>query len=83
MHICSFLCISFIKDKDDLKTQIDKLWREVNALKEMQALQSGKAAYAGQWHPKVTTAFPLSHSSVSLIFLRVTWDSDEYGFLDK
>ncbi|KAK4814186.1 hypothetical protein QYF61_011909 [Mycteria americana] len=26
--------------KDDLKTQIDKLWREVNALKEMQALQT-------------------------------------------
>ncbi|XP_072202183.1 C-type lectin domain family 3 member A [Excalfactoria chinensis] len=29
-----------VKEKDDLKTQIDKLWREVNALKEMQALQS-------------------------------------------
>uniref|UniRef100_A0A8B9ZWJ0 C-type lectin domain family 3 member A n=3 Tax=Anas TaxID=8835 RepID=A0A8B9ZWJ0_9AVES len=27
-------------EKDDLKTQIDKLWREVNALKEMQALQT-------------------------------------------
>ncbi|XP_063188751.1 C-type lectin domain family 3 member A isoform X2 [Chroicocephalus ridibundus] len=30
-----------VKEKDDLKTQIDKLWREVNALKEMQALQTG------------------------------------------
>ncbi|KAM9626062.1 C-type lectin domain family 3 member A isoform 1-T2 [Morphnus guianensis] len=29
-----------VKEKDDLKTQIDKLWREVNALKEMQALQT-------------------------------------------
>ncbi|XP_005426302.1 C-type lectin domain family 3 member A isoform X1 [Geospiza fortis] len=29
-----------VKEKDDLKTQIDKLWREVNALKEIQALQS-------------------------------------------
>ncbi|KAJ1082582.1 hypothetical protein NDU88_002747 [Pleurodeles waltl] len=29
------------KEKDaDLKTQIDKLWREVNSLKEMQALQT-------------------------------------------
>ncbi|KAM4721510.1 C-type lectin domain family 3 member A [Rhinophrynus dorsalis] len=29
------------KDKNgDLKTQIDKLWREVNSLKEMQALQT-------------------------------------------
>ncbi|RMC09017.1 hypothetical protein DUI87_14018 [Hirundo rustica rustica] len=27
-------------EKDDLKTQIDKLWREVNALKEIQALQT-------------------------------------------
>lgn len=71
MHTCLFLYISFIKEKDDLKTQIDKLWREVNALKEMQALQSGKAAYTPQWHPKVTTAFSLSHSSVSLIFLKV------------
>ncbi|NWI45062.1 CLC3A protein, partial [Picathartes gymnocephalus] len=29
-----------VKEKDDLKTQIDKLWREVNALKEIQALQT-------------------------------------------
>lgn len=30
-------------EKDgDLKTQVEKLWREVNALKEMQALQTGK-----------------------------------------
>ncbi|KAK2490264.1 hypothetical protein MC885_013813 [Smutsia gigantea] len=30
-----------VKEKDgDLKTQIEKLWREVNALKEMQALQT-------------------------------------------
>ncbi|XP_025892354.1 C-type lectin domain family 3 member A [Nothoprocta perdicaria] len=29
-----------VKEKDDLRTQIDKLWREVNALKEMQALQT-------------------------------------------
>ncbi|XP_009913883.2 C-type lectin domain family 3 member A [Haliaeetus albicilla] len=29
-----------VKEKDDLKTQIDKLWQEVNALKEMQALQT-------------------------------------------
>ncbi|XP_004437145.1 C-type lectin domain family 3 member A [Diceros bicornis minor] len=30
-----------VKEKDgDLKTQVEKLWREVNALKEMQALQS-------------------------------------------
>ncbi|XP_006016491.1 C-type lectin domain family 3 member A [Alligator sinensis] len=29
-----------VKEKDDLKTQIDKLWREVNSLKEMQALQT-------------------------------------------
>ncbi|CAH2324461.1 C-type lectin domain family 3 member A [Pelobates cultripes] len=29
------------KEKDgDLKTQIDKLWREINSLKEMQALQT-------------------------------------------
>uniref|UniRef100_A0A8D0GVB6 C-type lectin domain family 3 member A n=1 Tax=Sphenodon punctatus TaxID=8508 RepID=A0A8D0GVB6_SPHPU len=27
-------------NKDDLKTQVDKLWREVNSLKEMQALQT-------------------------------------------
>lgn len=68
MHTCLFLCISFIKEKDDLKTQIDKLWREVNALKEMQALQSGKAAYIDQWHPKVTTAFPLTHFSLTHLF---------------
>ena len=30
-------------EKDaDLKTQVEKLWREVNALKEMQALQTGE-----------------------------------------
>lgn len=30
-------------EKDgDLKTQVEKLWREVNALKEIQALQTGK-----------------------------------------
>ncbi|NXB54624.1 CLC3A protein, partial [Leucopsar rothschildi] len=29
-----------VKEKDDMKTQIDKLWREVNALKEIQALQT-------------------------------------------
>uniref|UniRef100_A0A8C8Y2N2 C-type lectin domain family 3 member A n=1 Tax=Panthera leo TaxID=9689 RepID=A0A8C8Y2N2_PANLE len=30
-----------VKEKDgDLKTQVEKLWREVNALKEMQALQT-------------------------------------------
>ncbi|XP_039359300.1 C-type lectin domain family 3 member A isoform X2 [Mauremys reevesii] len=30
-----------VKEKDgDLKTQIDKLWQEVNSLKEMQALQT-------------------------------------------
>ncbi|XP_038662176.1 tetranectin-like protein [Scyliorhinus canicula] len=28
------------KGKDDLKNEIDKLWREVNSLKEMQALQT-------------------------------------------
>jgi hypothetical protein len=27
---------------DDLKSQVEKLWREVNALKEMQALQTGE-----------------------------------------
>ncbi|KAE8608329.1 hypothetical protein XENTR_v10011466 [Xenopus tropicalis] len=31
--------LAFFKD-GDLKTQIDKLWREVNSLKEMQALQT-------------------------------------------
>ena len=30
-------------EKDgDLKTQVEKLWREVNALKEIQALQTGE-----------------------------------------
>lgn len=30
-------------EKDgDLKSQVEKLWREVNALKEMQALQTGE-----------------------------------------
>lgn len=34
---------SSLTEKDgDLKTQVEKLWREVNALKEMQALQTGK-----------------------------------------
>ncbi|XP_048402737.1 tetranectin-like protein [Stegostoma tigrinum] len=28
------------KGKDDLRNEIDKLWREVNSLKEMQALQT-------------------------------------------
>lgn len=64
MCSCSFLYISFIQEKDDLKTQIDKLWREVNALKEMQALQTGKAAYTGQWLPKVIPAFPLSFTPI-------------------
>lgn len=26
---------------DDVKSQIEKLWQEVNSLKEMQALQTG------------------------------------------
>lgn len=35
--------LKFSPDKDgDLKTQIEKLWTEVNALKEIQALQTGK-----------------------------------------
>ncbi|KAJ0056324.1 hypothetical protein NL108_004616, partial [Boleophthalmus pectinirostris] len=27
-------------DEDDVKTQLEKLWLEVNSLKEMQALQT-------------------------------------------
>lgn len=28
-------------DEDDVKSQLDKLWQEVNSLKEIQALQTG------------------------------------------
>lgn len=30
-------------EDDDVKSQLEKLWREVNSLKEMQALQTGTA----------------------------------------
>ena len=32
----------FSEKDGDLKIQVEKLWREVNALKEMQALQTGE-----------------------------------------
>lgn len=46
------------------------MWREVNALKEMQALQTGKAAHTGQWLPELITAFLLSHTLLSSVSLR-------------
>lgn len=35
------LCEGAAADGDDVKSQIEKLWQEVNSLKEMQALQTG------------------------------------------
>lgn len=35
------LCGSAAAQGDDVKSQIEKLWQEVNSLKEMQALQTG------------------------------------------
>lgn len=38
-----FLCLHLdaTAEDDDVKSQLDRLWQEVNSLKEMQALQTG------------------------------------------
>lgn len=41
----SFFCWDTATEDEDMRKQIDKLWQEVNSLKEMQALQTGKQLY--------------------------------------
>ncbi len=40
-----FFCWDTATEDEDMRAQIDKLWQEVNSLKEMQALQTGKQWY--------------------------------------
>lgn len=37
-------------EEDEVKSQIEKLWQEVNSLKEMQALQTGTAFTTHKHH---------------------------------
>lgn len=47
----------------------------------MQALQTGKAAYTGQWFPEVIIAFILSHSLLSSVSLK-GFVTEKYIFLE-
>jgi hypothetical protein len=45
-------------EKDgDLKSQVEKLWREVNALKEIQALQTGETPPKTRSKPNAANEF--------------------------
>ena len=56
-------------EKDaDLKTQVEKLWREVNALKEMQALQTGETRLTStRWEERLWLARIQATSRVHVI----------------
>lgn len=69
--------LKFSPDRNgDLKTQIEKLWTEVNALKEIQALQTGKVQTSSMPCPKGDRKIS---GFLGDIFLRETLTNQQCG----